>query len=143
MDAKELDAAMRATDSRFLESSDLMATEPCTLEIADVHAPGTIMVPDTKSEKKGAEKPLNFGVLSFAGTSKMFIVKPTNRRLIKSILGPRASTWVGKKITIGVRYLEQAFGEWNVPCLRVIPPQGVPIENRVRPYYGAEKPYKK
>jgi hypothetical protein len=130
-EGKQLDAAMARFEGHFVESADLMSKQ-VTLTIAGVVPPNT--------EADAKKKLINRPILSFNKTSKRLILGKTNERIIRAIHGPKASGWLGKAITLSVRYLPEAFGEKNVPTVRVVPPVGIPLPMNCRKHYGMETP---
>jgi hypothetical protein len=132
MDPHEIDEGMKKFEGPFLESADLMSRPPCALKISDVHPPGTMKSADGRV----IDKP----VIAFEGARKMLILNKTNVRILKALFGFRASGWVGHPVTIGVRYLAKAFGQTNVPTLRILPPEGAAIPFSVAKHMGSEKP---
>lgn len=116
----------------FIESSDLMATAAVRLRIAEVFAPGT--------QKCATGRDIDRPVLTFVHVEKRWVVSKTNERLLKAIFGPKTTAWIGQDITLGVRYLREAFGERNVPTVRVIMPDGIPMPYAARKHYGFATP---
>lgn len=116
----------------FVESADLMRCPPVTKTIKAVVKPG--------SEKCANKRVIDRPIIEFEGSSKRFICSKTNERLIKAIYGPKTSEWAGKQVTLMVRYLIEAFGEPDVPTLRIVLPRGIPMPFSVRKWYGSEKP---
>lgn len=119
----------------FMDSSDIMDKGPVTVTIADVVAPN--------KEKDGSGKVINKAILSFEKASKRLIANKTNCKVIAMLYGNKPSLWIGKPITLGVRYLEKAFGQTNVPTVRVIPPDDKPLTFGMRRNFGSEKPFVK
>ena len=132
MDQQTRDAEMEKYEGNYLESADLMSRPPVTLVIAGWEPPNTVKAANGKL----IDKP----ILSFEGTKKQMILNQTNKTLLKAMFGTKASGWVGHPVTIGVRYLAKAFKEKDVPCLRIVLPEGVPWPSGVRPFMGTEKP---
>lgn len=128
----DIDAKMARYEGDFLESSDLMHSPPVTVTIAEVVAPC--------EEKCANGRTIDKAILRFASAKKRFIVGKTNRRALKCLLGPKASGWIGQQVQIGVRYLDEAFGEPCVPALRVLFPEGVPVPASVKVHYGYDTP---
>lgn len=132
--AKQLDAAMGRFEGNYIESADLMRAQAVlTIE--------SVVPPNTESDAK--KKLINRPVISFRGTSKRFILGKTNERILRAVHGRKASQWAGKQIRLGVRYLAEAFGERDVPTIRIIPPPDVPLPMGVRKHYGTEQPRSK
>ena len=117
----------------FLDASDLMANGNITLEISEVVAPN--------AEKDAAGKQINKAIVAFKGAKKRLILNKTNAKVIAMAHSKKASEWVGKKITLTVRFLETAFGQKNVPVIRVVPPEGTSLTFGMRSKYGREAPY--
>lgn len=132
--ADDLDVQMARFEGNFIESADLMQKQ-ATLTIEGV------VPPMVEKDKNGQGKPIDKAIISFRGTTKRLIVGKTNERIIKAIHGKKASGWIGKQIKIGVRFLREAFGEKNVPTVRVIPPPEIPLPMAARKFFGAESPY--
>jgi len=134
----DLDSACEKYQGAFVESADLMhLANGVTLEIEKVTPP------DKEKDKDGKGKLINKPILTFRGARKRFIVGKTNERILKAIHGKKASGWKGKKITLGVRYLEKAFGELNVPTIRIIPPENIPLPMSTRDHFGRPEPWPK
>lgn len=133
MDSKELDAACAQFEGPFLDSSDLMNRPPVTLTIETIYPPGEMKAADGRD----IDKP----VMAFKGARKMLILNKTNQKILKSMFGAKASGWIGHPVTIGVRYLKRAFGQDNVPTIRIIPPEGSAIPFGVQKHMGSEKPW--
>jgi hypothetical protein len=113
----------------YLESADLIHTAPVTVTIKDLIPPNSVKCANGKLIDKW--------IITFENATKQFICNRTNWRAIKSLHGVREH-WPGKQITLGVR-LTDAFGEHNVPCIRVL----LPEEKRsaqVRKQYGKDQP---
>jgi hypothetical protein len=128
-----IDEAMAAQfQGNFLDASDLMKADQ-TVTISDVVGPNE----EQDSQKKRIDKP----ILSFAGCKKRLILNKTNSKVIAMAHGKKASEWVGKKITLTVRWLEKAFGQTNVPVVRVVPPEGTALTFGMRQKYGSPKPF--
>ena len=121
-------------EGKFVESADLMASGPVTVEIAVVHKEGT--------QKAANGRLIQELIIGFKQTEKQFILNKTNERIIRSIYGTKTSEWIGKPLTLCVRYLEEAFGEKDVPSLRVVPPDDKPLPYACRKdgRYGNAKP---
>ncbi len=131
---KDIDRALAARyTGSFLDSAD-MAGDPAEFTIKDVIAPG-------KAESADG-RPIKEAVLVFEETKIQLILNKTNIRILKIMFGRRAAEWAGKKVTIAVRYMAEAFGVKNAPCLRVIPPKDTPLPPGVRKWMGNAKPMK-
>lgn len=130
----ELDSRMRAAfEGNFLDASDIMRSGNITLEIAGVTAPN--------DDKDATGKSIDKSILAFKGAKKRLILNKINLKIVASMLGNTASKWIGQKITLTVRYLDKAFGQRNVPVIRVVPDDMAKLTFGMRKNYGAEKPY--
>lgn len=118
----------------FLESADLMHSDPVRVKIAKVIPPNT--------EKAADGRLIDRPIIEFHKAHKRFILSKTNVRLMKSLFGPTPAEWVDKEVTLGVRYLKTAFGEKNVPTVRVIVPDGSPMPFGARKHYGSPTPFR-
>lgn len=134
MDLNELDSAMARFEGDFVESADLMQGPPVTLRIAGIVPPET----ETDAGGKIITKP----IIAFEKARKRFVMGKTNERILKAIHGKKASAWIGKDITISVRYLRKAFEQENVPTLRIVIPDGMPVPFNVKKHYGKATPWK-
>ncbi len=132
-EAKKLDAAMSRFEGNFIESADLMQRQ-VTLTISGVVPPGV------ERDKNGKGKEIDKPILSFERTEKRFILGKTNKRILTAIHGKRASEWIGKKVTLCVRYLPEAFGEKWVPTARIMPPSNIPLPMNCRKHFGYAAP---
>lgn len=115
----------------FLESADLMQAGKVKVVIEAVIPPGT--------EKSADGRVIDKPILKFQGSGKRMVCGKTNIRNIKADYGGKVAEWVGKEITLQVRYLERAFGEQNVPTLRIIPTSPIPFASRK--HMGKEQPW--
>jgi hypothetical protein len=101
-------------DSRFLYAEDFRVGEEWkqfTLTIAKVHGRGEFQSADKKT--------LDGYSLSFGATDKVFVLNATNQSLLTAQYGGNAKDWIGKPVTLYPVELTQAFGQRNVPALRV------------------------
>jgi hypothetical protein len=132
----DLDERMASQfEGNFLDAADLMASGTKTVTISDVSPPGA----ERDSTRKVIDKP----IVSFEKTAKRLILNKTNAKVIAMAHGKKASQWIGKKITLTVRWLDKAFGETNVPVIRVVPPAGKELTFGMRKRYGAERSFGK
>ena len=132
------DEAIRARyEGDFIESAELMAY-PAGVKVTIE----SVMPPKTKKDKRGKQIQELILVLKGATTQREMIVGKTNFRVLESMYGKQTDKWVGKEITLGVRYLpkEQGFGQHNCPCVRVIPPHGTPIPKSAWNFMGSANP---
>jgi len=128
-----IDDAMRSMfEGNFLDASDIKSSGDFTVTIESVTAPGA----DKDATGKTIDKP----ILAFAKAKKRLIVNRTNAKILAMQLGKKASEWAGKQITLTVRYLDKAFGQRNVPVIRVKadPSQ---LTFGMRKNYGSPTPY--
>jgi hypothetical protein len=120
--------------TRWIEAADLMQGGPFTLTVKSVSAP------NTEKDSDGAlmEEP----VIWFEEVPKGLVLGcKTNKRNVNAQLSTKAASWVGKKLTICARYLANAFGEKNVPAIRVLMPPGIPLPWQSRGQMGKETPF--
>lgn len=130
--ATNLDEAMASQFSgNFLDASDLPKGRNVAVTISEVVAPNI--------ERDATKKLIDKAILSFAGKQKRLILNKTNAKIIKMSHG-EPSKWVGQQISLTVRILKEAFGQSNVPVIRVVPPAGVNLTFGMRKKYGAEMP---
>ena len=120
-------------DSRFLYAEDFCVKgtwKDVTLRIQDVHNKGTLSSSD--------KKPIDKFVLAFHETEKLLILNDTNVRLIIALLQSKsASDWRDKQVTF-YPACGPAFGEQNVPWIRVRMPAGSLIPFGVRRHLGRD-----
>lgn len=115
----------------WLFASDIQGEKKTfVMEIAEVIPPGR------EKDKKG--KIINKPILKFTIGHKRLILSKCNTTIIRSIYGA-SNKWAGKTIELTVRYLPEAFGEKNVPAIRVVHPTGA-LPYGVRKHYGQEFP---
>lgn len=132
----DLDKSMAAMfTGNFLDATDLMSRGEITLEISDVCGPNV--------EKDSSGKIINKGIIAFKGAKKRLILNKTNATIIKLAYGEKASEWIGKKVTLCVRWLKEAFGHQNVPVIRIVPAEGTALSFGMRQRYGKETPWTK
>jgi hypothetical protein len=134
---QELDNAMRGVFSgNFLDATDILkvAGGHVRLTIKDIVPPNT--------ERDSANKVIDKAIIEFEKAKKRLILNTTNAKVIKIMHGDKVSGWRGKEITLGVRYLKAAFGQKNVPVIRVIPPDDMPTTFGMRKNMGREQPYR-
>lgn len=76
--------------------------------------------------------------LQFEEASKILAVNTTNERLLKMACGSaKSDNWVGKKVTFYPVSVD-AFGQTNVPALRVRLPKEVPMPFSARKQLGRD-----
>ena len=115
----------------FLAASDLMDSGGVKLTITAVAKKGT--------EKTADGKTIDKRILSFQETPVRMVIGSTIEKCIAADHGSKTPGWVGKQIRVEVRYLKLAFGQPNVPTLRVIPVKPVPMG--ARKHMGQREPY--
>ena len=136
MTSATIDEDMRdAFTGNFMDATDILQKGKVTVMIADVIAPN--------KEKDAAGKVINKPILSFEKATKRLIMNKINCKIVALMYGTKASIWVGKPITLCVRYLEKAFGQTNVPVVRVCPPEDKPLTFAMRKHFGSETPFVK
>jgi hypothetical protein len=107
----DLDTEMRAAfEGNFLDASDLSGKD-ITVVIESIIAP--------KKEKDSTGKVIDKTIIAFKGAKKRFIANKTNAKCLSMLFGNKASLWIGKEVTLTTRYLAEAFGQKNVPVVRV------------------------
>ena len=133
--SNELDERMASQfEGAFLDASDIMGLgKNITLTICEVVPPNT--------EKDATKKMIDKPILQFEKAKKRLILNKTNAKVISMAHGNKASQWTGKSITLTVRWLREAFGQSNVPVIRVVPPEGTALTFGMRKKYGSEKPF--
>jgi hypothetical protein len=130
-DSKSVDDQVRAAfTGDFLDATDI-PPEGFTIEIAGVVGPGT--------ERDSSNKVIDRTIISLKGAKKRLIANKTNLKIIALKYGKKASDWIGKTITLTVRYVN-AFGEKNVPVIRIVPSDEHPMTFGMRKHYGKAKP---
>jgi len=119
----------------FIASDDIgydnSGGQSVTLIIKSVAEPYTV----TDSRGVVVESP----VVYFEKAKKGLVLNKTNERICRLLCGKRYADWNGKEITLGVRFVN-AFGERDVPVIRVVPPSGIPLPFGVRKWTGKERP---
>lgn len=134
MATADLDERMASQfEGNFLDATDIAKVGEITLRIADVSAP--------EQEKDATGKVINKAILTFEKAKKRLILNKTNCKVIAGLHGKKASDWIGKTVTLCVRYLETAFGQRNVPVIRIKPGDESPLPFGMRKRYGSEKPF--
>ena len=125
----------RAYGSGFMYAEDLLQGgkfHTVTVEIAEVHEPGTLKSADGKLIDKY--------VIGFKGKEKRLCLAKTNVAIIHLVTGEQPGEgWIGKRITLQAREVK-AFGA-NTLALRVIPPTGTPLRRTLYERMGKEAVY--
>jgi hypothetical protein len=118
-------------EGAYLHSDDLTAG-PVTVTIAEVIPAGT------ETDARG--QVIKDALLSFKGTDKKLVLNKTNFRTARLALGgAKMGDWPGQKVTLGVRYID-ALGQKGMPCIRVLPPDGVRLPYGLQKWFGRPKP---
>lgn len=132
----ELDAAVRERfEGNFLDATDVMGRPPMKVKICAVVGPGV------ERDKDGKGKVIDKPIIAFEGCRKRLVCGKTNLRIISSQLGKKASEWVGKEVSLCCRYLAEAFGQKNVPVVRVLATDEKPLTFGMRKHYGSATPF--
>jgi len=131
----DIDQKMAARfEGAFLDAFDIMAAKKdVTVTISNLVAPGV--------ERDAKKRVIDKAILSFTGASKRLILTKLNEKIVYALHGKAPSKWIGKSITLTVCYLEEAFGEPNVPAIRVVPPPDMPLTFSMRKHYGSPTPW--
>jgi hypothetical protein len=130
---EDIDKGMRATfEGNFLDASDIKASGDYVATIESISLPN--------SESDAAGKRIDKAIIAFKGAKKRLILNKVNSKIIAMTLGKKASEWIGKQVTLTVRYLDKAFGQRNVPVIRIKadPSQ---LTFGMRKNYGSPTPY--
>lgn len=121
-------------EGNFLDANDIRATgKDFCLEIASVVGPNT--------ERDATKKLIDKWIVGFKGAKKRLIVNNLNAKIIVQWHGEKSREWIGKKITLTVRWLKAAFGEKNVPVIRVVPRSDGDLTFGMRRNYGQAFPF--
>lgn len=129
----ELNSRMRAAfEGSFLDATDIKARGEITLEISELIPPGI--------EKDAKGKLIDKAIVAFKGAQKRLILNKTNAKIMAMQLTGPPSEWKGQKVTLTVRYLPEAFGQRNVPVVRVKPQDESQLTFPMRKKYGNATP---
>lgn len=120
-------------EGNFLDANDVRATGDISLEIAAATPPNT----ERDSQKKLIDK----WIVAFKGAKKRLILNNINAKIIVQLHGDKSKAWVGKRITLTTRWLEKAFGQRNVPVIRVVPASEGDLTFGMRKNYGSPRPF--
>ena len=100
-----------------------------TVTIEHVHLKGTVQGAD----KRLVDKPC----VKFKGSDKMLVLNATNESLLRLQFGSSDyKQWEGQKIVLEPRMIAEAFGERDVPVIRVLLPDDIPVPFRLRKHIG-------
>lgn len=134
MATADLDERMASQfEGNFMDATDIMKAGDTTVTISDVSAPD--------QEKDATGKSINKAILTFAKAKKRLILNKTNCKVMAGLYGKKATEWIGKPVTLCVRYLETAFGQKNVPVIRIKPESEGNLPFGMRKRYGSPKPF--
>lgn len=100
-----------------------------------------IVEPGVTKDAKG--KVIDKAILHFKGKDAGLILCKVNYDAICFVLGTRPSEWIGKTIQLQRRYLAANRNPkriQNLPCVRVIPPEGTPVSAKVIEHMGTKHP---
>lgn len=121
-------------DPLFLYSDDLVKNgewRAPEVTIEKVFPANTI----SGADRRQVDKPC----VKFVGSDKMLVVNTTNQTLLRLQFGTSVqSEWVGKKVTLQPRVIAEAFGEQDVPVIRIKLPTEIPVPFRLRRHMGKE-----
>lgn len=115
----------------FLSAPDL--DKDVTVTISAVSKPD--------AEKDATGKVIDKRILTFSGAKKRLILNKINSQTIALMYGKSTTGWIGKPVTLTVRYLKTAFGQSNVPVIRVVPSDEHPMTFGMRKNYGSATPF--
>lgn len=119
-----------AYEGPYIKAEDLMAIErPIRVEISEI-------VPEN-TEKDARGQVIDRKILRFKGAKKSLILNVMNYKVLKINHGPNPENWVGKQITLVIRWGDY-FGDHNLPVIRIHPDK--PMPKSLREKYGADKP---
>lgn len=119
-----------AYEGPFIKAEDLMAVDrPVSVEITEI-------VPEN-TEKDARGQVIDRKILRFKGTQKALILNVINYKVLKINFGPRPESWVGKRVTLVIRWGDY-FGDHDLPVIRIHPTQ--PIPKSLREKFGTERP---
>jgi hypothetical protein len=119
----------------FLHADDLIRNDRYTqvkVKIATVHEPNSI--------KAANGRMIPNVVLAFEGKDKRLVLcSKTNWYCVAWSCGSTdPANWIGKEITLHPVVLSEAFGEPNVPAIRVRVPDHAAIPKKYRPHFGRD-----
>jgi len=126
------DAVAQQFEGNFIDAADIQRAGQIELTIEAVIPPGT----ETDATGKTIDKP----ILAFKGARKRWILNKINARCLAILHGTKASGWIGKPVTLTVRWLQSAFGQQNVPTIRAKLPQSK-LTFAMRKHYGQDHPF--
>jgi hypothetical protein len=119
----------------FLQSDDIGYSneggKSYTLTIESVAKAGTV------KDARGAV--VDNEVVYFKGAEKGLVINRTNTRVLALLHGKDREKWKGKQVKLTVKFVN-AFGETDVPTIRIEPPNTIPLPFAVRKWQGRDKP---
>ena len=118
-------------EGKFLEGADLMTRDSYSLVIASVADPGTV--------QDSRQQVIEEAVIGFEKATKRLVLGKTNYRILVAQFGSDEKEWVGKTVKLQCRFLD-CFGEVDVPCVRIVPPDGTPVPKGARDFMGSFHP---
>lgn len=132
-DPKSTDEGVRTQfEGDFLDATDIPPAG-ITIKIAKVIEPS--------AEKDKTGKVIDKTIIAFEGAKKRLIANKTNLKIVALMYGKKASEWIGKPVTLTVRY-GNFFGERDVPVIRIVPSADHPMTFGMRKHYGRAQPSK-
>ena len=119
--------------SKFLYADDLLKDGKwveARLTISR-HVPGGTLTGADKST-------VDADAIGFDGTDKLLVLNKTNTRLLKIATGSsKPAGWIGKTVALYPVSIN-AFGQQNLPCIRVRVADGQPTPFGVRKFLGRD-----
>ena len=87
----------------------------------------------------GADKSVvEHDAIGFEGTDKLLVLNKTNSRLLKIATGSsKPAGWIGKTVAVFPVSIN-AFGQQNLPCIRIRVKDGQPVPFGVRKFMGKD-----
>lgn len=120
-------------EGNFLKAQDIPEGKYAAGVISHVAQP--------KTEKDKSGQLIRQGILTFEGREKRLVLNTTGVTVLRLLFGDDEDLWVGKKIALQRRHLLKCFGEYNVMCIRVMPPVGFPLPKTAADWMGRAVPY--
>lgn len=119
----------------FLHADDLCVHDKyvqAKVKIASVYPPMTI--------KAANGRLIPQAILEFEGKDKRLVLcSKTNHYCVAWACGSTdTSKWIGREITLYPVILSEAFGDPNVPAIRVRVPEHAAIPKKYRPHFGRD-----
>lgn len=120
-------------EGAFIKAEDLPLGKSFSFVVKSVSMPGTV-------EAKGKRK-VDKAVMFFEGKDKSLIMNTTHYDVMKHLHGPEFDKWIGQTVILQRRHLLRSMGEWNVACVRIIPPNKTSIRKGLMDRLGKLEPY--